>query len=62
MPKPFQKPHPPLRYAATSRETYSAMGTMGMPIFVGIGRSTIADLGAGYIRVPAGMEASGTSR
>ena len=46
VPKPYQKPYPPLRYAATSRETYSAMGTMGMPIFVGIGRSTIADLGA----------------
>ena len=45
VPKPFQKPHPPLRYAATSRETYAAMGTMGMPIFVGIGRSTVADLG-----------------
>ena len=46
VPKPYQKPYPPLRYAATSRETYSAMGTIGMPIFVGIGRSTIADLGA----------------
>ena len=46
VPKPFQKPHPPLRYAATSRETYSAMGAMGMPIFVGIGRSTVPDLGA----------------
>jgi len=45
VPKPFQKPHPPLRYAASSRETFADMGKLGMPIFVGIGRSTVADLG-----------------
>ncbi len=45
VPKPYQKPYPPLRYAATSRETYAAMGKLGMPIFVGIGRSSVSDLG-----------------
>ncbi|PKB78845.1 MAG: hypothetical protein BZY88_16410 [SAR202 cluster bacterium Io17-Chloro-G9] len=45
VPKPFQRPYPPLRYAATSRETFADMGKMGMPIFVGIGRSTVSDLG-----------------
>ena len=44
VPKPFQKPHPPLRYAATSRETFADMGKLGMPIFVGIGRTTVSDL------------------
>ena len=45
VPKPYQKPHPPLRYAATSRETFTAMGKLGIPIFVGIGRSSVSDLG-----------------
>ena len=45
VPKPYQKPHPPLRYAATSRDTFAAMGKLGIPIFVGIGRSTVSELG-----------------
>ncbi len=44
VPKPYQKPHPPLRYAATSRETFPAMGQIGLPIFVGLGRSSVSDL------------------
>lgn len=44
VPKPYQRPHPPLRYAATSRETFAAMGRLGMPIFVGLGRSSVSDL------------------
>ena len=44
VPKPYQKPHPPLRYAASSRPTFAAMGEQGMPIFVGLGRSTVSDL------------------
>ena len=39
MPKPYQKPHPPIRIAATSGDTSSTVGRMGYPIFVGL-RST----------------------
>ncbi len=36
VPKPFQKPYPPLRIAATSPDTYGAIGAMGLPIFVAV--------------------------
>ena len=36
LPKPYQKPHPPIRIAATTRETFPQVGRMGHPIFVGL--------------------------
>jgi alkanesulfonate monooxygenase SsuD/methylene tetrahydromethanopterin reductase-like flavin-dependent oxidoreductase (luciferase family) len=36
LPKPYQKPHPPLRVAATTRDTFPQVGTAGYPIFVGL--------------------------
>ncbi len=45
IPKPYQKPHPPLRVAATTRETFPQVGRAGMPIFVGLrgmDRATLA--------------------
>ena len=44
VPKPFQQPHPPLRLAATSPETFSQAGTNGLPIFVGIVGREVAEL------------------
>jgi len=35
-PMPYQRPHPPLRMAANSEETFIRVGEMGMPIFVGL--------------------------
>jgi alkanesulfonate monooxygenase SsuD/methylene tetrahydromethanopterin reductase-like flavin-dependent oxidoreductase (luciferase family) len=32
-PRPLQKPHPPLRIAANSPETYTIAGRLGLPIF-----------------------------
>ena len=43
-PKPYQKPHPPLRVAATTQETYSMVGRMGMPIFIAVRTTSISDL------------------
>ena len=36
IPKPFQKPHPPLRIAATTKETFPQVGRAGIPVFVGL--------------------------
>jgi len=36
IPKPYQKPHPPIRVAATTRETFPQVGRMGHPIFIGL--------------------------
>ena len=45
-PRPYQVPHPPLRMATTSDETFPAAGRMGLPIFVGLRATEIPDLQA----------------
>jgi alkanesulfonate monooxygenase SsuD/methylene tetrahydromethanopterin reductase-like flavin-dependent oxidoreductase (luciferase family) len=45
-PRPYQVPHPPIRMAATSEETFPMAGRMGLPIFVGLRATEIADLQA----------------
>ncbi len=45
VPRPLQKPHPPLRIAATSPDTYPAIGAMGLPIFVAVRLGTLEELG-----------------
>ena len=44
MPKPYQKPHPPIRMAASTEETYPLVGRMGLPIFVAPRTISILDL------------------
>jgi alkanesulfonate monooxygenase SsuD/methylene tetrahydromethanopterin reductase-like flavin-dependent oxidoreductase (luciferase family) len=44
LPKPYQKPHPPLRVAATSEETYPMVGQLGRPLFVAVRTGSISDL------------------
>ena len=38
VPKPYQKPHPPTRVAAYSRDTFPLIGSMGYPTFLLSGR------------------------
>jgi alkanesulfonate monooxygenase SsuD/methylene tetrahydromethanopterin reductase-like flavin-dependent oxidoreductase (luciferase family) len=43
-PKPLQKPHPPMRIAATTSETFTTLGEMGIPIFVGVRGLSLSDV------------------
>jgi alkanesulfonate monooxygenase SsuD/methylene tetrahydromethanopterin reductase-like flavin-dependent oxidoreductase (luciferase family) len=43
-PRPFQVPHPPIRMAATSDETYPIAGRQGLPIFVGLRATEVSDV------------------
>ena len=36
IPKPLQKPYPPIRVAATTSETFPMMGAAGYPLFIGL--------------------------
>ena len=45
-PKPYRQPHPPLRMAATTPETFSRVAAMGLPIFVGLRGMDIPELAA----------------
>jgi alkanesulfonate monooxygenase SsuD/methylene tetrahydromethanopterin reductase-like flavin-dependent oxidoreductase (luciferase family) len=44
VPRPVQDPHPPIRMATTSDETFPAAGRMGLPIFVGLRTTELEDL------------------
>jgi alkanesulfonate monooxygenase SsuD/methylene tetrahydromethanopterin reductase-like flavin-dependent oxidoreductase (luciferase family) len=44
MPKPYQKPHPPIRIAATTQDTYPMVGRMGAPVFVAVRTVSLTDL------------------
>jgi alkanesulfonate monooxygenase SsuD/methylene tetrahydromethanopterin reductase-like flavin-dependent oxidoreductase (luciferase family) len=44
IPKPYQKPYPPLRYASTTRDSFTAMGQLGVPIFAGLGGASVSEL------------------
>jgi len=44
VPKPYQKPHPPLRIAATTQDTYAMVGRMGYPLFMAARSTAISDL------------------
>ena len=44
-PRPYQLPHPPLRIAATTAETFPRLGRLGHPIFVGLRGMDIPELG-----------------
>lgn len=43
-PQPYHQPHPPIRMAATTEETFPRVGEMGLPIFVGLRGMDIPEL------------------
>ena len=43
-PRPYRQPHPLVRMAATTAETFPRVGKMGLPIFVGLRGMDIAEL------------------
>ena len=43
-PRPYQQPHPPIRIAATTAETFPRLGGEGYPIFVGLRGMDIPEL------------------
>ena len=48
-PRPYRQPHPLVRMAATTAETFPRVGRMGLPIFVGLRGMDIPEL-AGCLR------------
>ena len=59
MPKPYQTPHPPIRMAATTEETYPLVGRMGLPIFVAPRTISISDLKRFIVGYHEGWAAAG---
>jgi len=48
-PGPYRRPHPPVRMAATTSDTFPRVGRMGLPIFVGLRGMSIPEL-AGHLK------------
>ncbi len=44
VPKPYQRPHPPIRVAATTSDTFPAIGALGYPLFVAVRLGTLSEL------------------
>lgn len=44
VPKPYQTPHPPIRVAATSVDTFPSIGTQGYDIFAAVRLGTLSEL------------------
>ncbi len=45
VPKPYQQPHPPIRAAATSVDTFPAIGAQGFDLFAAVRTGTLSELG-----------------
>jgi alkanesulfonate monooxygenase SsuD/methylene tetrahydromethanopterin reductase-like flavin-dependent oxidoreductase (luciferase family) len=58
-PRPYRPPHPPLRMAATTPETFPRVAAMGLPIFVGLRGMSIPELSKHLATYRAAWRAAG---
>jgi alkanesulfonate monooxygenase SsuD/methylene tetrahydromethanopterin reductase-like flavin-dependent oxidoreductase (luciferase family) len=59
VPKPYQKPTPPIRVAATSADTFVSIGNQGLPIFVAVRYETASEIAPQIRAYRAALAASG---
>jgi alkanesulfonate monooxygenase SsuD/methylene tetrahydromethanopterin reductase-like flavin-dependent oxidoreductase (luciferase family) len=59
VPRPYQQPHPPLRMAASTSETYAMIGELGLPIFVSARTVAWSELGPSIRRYRDAFAAAG---
>ncbi len=58
-PRPYQQPHPPIRIAATTPDTFPTLGTQGHHLFAAVRLGTIADLKPDLEKYQAARQAAG---
>jgi len=58
-PAPYQVPHPPLRVAANSEDTFRQVGQLGLPIFVGVRDHDVPSLRVNLLAYRKAWEAAG---
>jgi alkanesulfonate monooxygenase SsuD/methylene tetrahydromethanopterin reductase-like flavin-dependent oxidoreductase (luciferase family) len=59
LPKPFQRPHPPLHQAAATRDTFVAVGRMGLALLVALIGTPMSELAAVIAAYQAAWQAAG---
>lgn len=59
LPKPYQQPYPPLFHAATTRETFTTIGTLGLHLLVGVATMTLSEFPTVIADYRAAWQAAG---
>jgi alkanesulfonate monooxygenase SsuD/methylene tetrahydromethanopterin reductase-like flavin-dependent oxidoreductase (luciferase family) len=59
LPKPYQQPHPPLHRAASTRETFVAVGTTGLSLLVALIATPMSELATVIATYQAAWQAAG---
>jgi alkanesulfonate monooxygenase SsuD/methylene tetrahydromethanopterin reductase-like flavin-dependent oxidoreductase (luciferase family) len=59
MPRPYQRPYPPIRIAATSPDTFPSIGAQGFPLFVAVRLGTFSELAPDIQAYRAAYRAAG---
>jgi alkanesulfonate monooxygenase SsuD/methylene tetrahydromethanopterin reductase-like flavin-dependent oxidoreductase (luciferase family) len=58
-PRPYQRPHPPIRVAAVTPDTFPQLGTQGYPLFAAVRQGTLSELAADLARYRAAYREAG---
>ena len=59
VPRPFQKPHPEIRIAGASEDTFPMLGALGYPLFVAVRSGTLSGLAPDLHAYRAAYKAAG---
>ena len=59
VPKPYQQPHPPIRVAATSPDTFPAIGAQGFDLFCAVRTGTLSELAPNLVAYRSAYAAAG---
>ena len=59
VPRPFQRPHPPIRIAGASEDTFPVLGALGYPLFVAVRSGTLGGLAPDLLAYRAAYTAAG---
>jgi alkanesulfonate monooxygenase SsuD/methylene tetrahydromethanopterin reductase-like flavin-dependent oxidoreductase (luciferase family) len=62
VPRPYQQPHPPIRIAATSADTFPACAELGLPIFCAVRLGTLSELGPNLAAYRAAFNGNGSGK
>jgi alkanesulfonate monooxygenase SsuD/methylene tetrahydromethanopterin reductase-like flavin-dependent oxidoreductase (luciferase family) len=59
VPRPYQQPHPPIRIAGASEDTFPVLGTLGYPLFVAVRSGSLSGLAPDLEAYRAAYKAAG---
>ncbi|HTV87975.1 MAG TPA: LLM class flavin-dependent oxidoreductase [Stellaceae bacterium] len=59
VPRPYQKPHPPIRIAGASEDTFPMLGKLGYPLFVSVRSASLSGLAPDIKAYREAYEAAG---